>query len=367
MPIYKSHTILHVVHNVKAFLTFNMGVTRGEVPTTETLEARLHEQTRRLELAQASIRKQERQLREFTASESASSRDKQGSIDPKNIVWIMGSPRTGSTWLGKMLRKPRERVLWGEPFFGVVLGFRKNLANRGYTNSDNFLLGEPHKEVWIGSMRRLFLDVGQAKFPDISTEQYLIVKEPNGSLSAPLILEAFPESRLIFLMRDSRDVVASLLDAAKEESWYGYNRYEASVAEALWSGNLTTLEHRSEEEFIEQLAKNYMTNIGAVKAAYDKHPDALKVMVRYEDLRNDPLKHIVRICDTLQIQVDKSQLEQAVKKHSWENVPDDKKGFGKHHRKATPGGWQEDLTPEQATMIERITAPILHEYYPREG
>src|SRR5215218_3818655 len=164
MPIYKSHTILHVVHNVKAFLTFNMGVTRGEVPTTETLEAKLHEQTRRLELAQASIRKQERQLREFTASESASSRDKQGSIDPKNIVWIMGSPRTGSTWLGKMLRKPRERVLWGEPFFGVVLGFRKNLANRGYTNSDNFLLGEPHKEVWIGSMRRLFLDVGQAKF-----------------------------------------------------------------------------------------------------------------------------------------------------------------------------------------------------------
>ena len=49
-------------------------------------------------------------------------------------------------------------------------------------------------------MRRLFLDVGGAKFPNISPRHHLIIKEPNGSMSAPLILEAFPESKLIFLV-----------------------------------------------------------------------------------------------------------------------------------------------------------------------
>jgi hypothetical protein len=47
-------------------------------------------------------------------------------------------------------------------------------------------------------------------------------------------------------------------------------------------------------------------------------------------------------------------------------VPEEEKGEGKFHRKATPGGWKEDLTPEQIETVERITAPVLREYYPVE-
>jgi hypothetical protein len=41
------------------------------------------------------------------------------------------------------------------------------------------------------------------------------------------------------------------------------------------------------------------------------------------------------------------------------------KGGGKFYCKAEPGGWREDLTPEQA-MVERITAPVLAEFYARQ-
>ena len=37
---------------------------------------------------------------------------------------------------------------------------------------------------------------------------------------------------------------------------------------------------------------------------------------------------------------------------------------GKVFRKATPGGWREDLTSEQVDVVERITAPLLDEFYP---
>lgn len=65
--------------------------------------------------------------------------------------------------------------------------------------------------------------------------------------------------------------------------------------------------------------------------------------------------------------MDDEQLERAVEKRSWENIPEEEKGEGKFHRKATPGAWREDLTAEQARMVEEITAPLLEEFYPEGG
>ena len=46
----------------------------------------------------------------------------------------------------------------------------------------------------------------------------IVVKEP-GSQSARLLLELFGESKVIFLLRDGRDVVDSWLDAYRHGSW----------------------------------------------------------------------------------------------------------------------------------------------------
>jgi Sulfotransferase domain len=88
------------------------------------------------------------------------------------------------------------------------------------------------------------------------------------------------------------------------------------------------------------------------------------VLVRYEDLRANTLAEMKRLYATLEIPVQEKELARAVEKHSWENIPEEKKGEGKFYRKATPGGWQEDLTPKQAQIVERITAPLLNEFYP---
>jgi hypothetical protein len=43
------------------------------------------------------------------------------------------------------------------------------------------------------------------------------------------------------------------------------------------------------------------------------------------------------------------------------------KGQGKFYRKASPGGWRDDLTPRQAKLVEEITAPVMGEFYPPEA
>ena len=57
-------------------------------------------------------------------------------------------------------------------------------------------------------------------------------------------------------------------------------------------------------------------------------------------------------------------LARVAEKHYWEKVTVGEKGEGKFYRKATPGGWSEDLTPEQVRVVEEITAPLLKEFYP---
>jgi hypothetical protein len=56
-------------------------------------------------------------------------------------------------------------------------------------------------------------------------------------------------------------------------------------------------------------------------------------------------------------------LARAVARHAWKNVPEEEKGTGKFYRKGTPGGWREDLTPEQAAIVEEMAAPIIREFY----
>ena len=87
------------------------------------------------------------------------------------------------------------------------------------------------------------------------------------------------------------------------------------------------------------------------------------MLVRYEDLRTNTLETMRRIYSTLGIPVDEGELARVVEKHSWEKIPEENKGDGKFYRKATPGGWREDLTPEQARIVEKVTAPLLAEFY----
>ncbi len=275
---------------------------------------------------------------------------------PENILWIFGSGRSGSTWLSSMMGDLTGQVVWGEPWVGSLFGNFYYHQDEKRRRNHQFIMGG-HRESWLRSMRNFVLDAAAVNFPNIGRHHYLVIKEPNGSVGAPLMMEALPESRMVLLVRDPRDVIASSLDARREGGW-NYNRnkerYNKTGKQPPTAGST---------RFAEGRAANYLQGMGNAKQAYDAH-EGPKVLVRYEELRADALGTMKRLYSTLGVPVDEEELARVVEKHSWENIPEEKKGEGKFYRKATPGSWREDLTPEQIEIVERVTAPLLKELYP---
>jgi hypothetical protein len=222
--------------------------------------------------------------------------------------------------------------------------------------SPNFVMGDPIRKGWTRSIRNFVLDAARYSNPRLGAADYLVVKEPNGSIGAPLLMEALPESRMILLIRDPRDVVASVLDAAREGGWLYESRNEGRPRKPSAADDRP-------RAFVRERARVYRRGVENARLAYEAHKGP-KVLVRYEDLRANTLHEMRRIYTSLGIPASEQTLSRAVEKHSWENVPEEEKGRGKARRKATLGGWREDLTPEQAKTVERITAPLLKEFYP---
>jgi Sulfotransferase family len=273
-------------------------------------------------------------------------------INPGNIVWVFGAGRTGSTWLSAMMEEIEGHTVWFEPRVGEIFN-PERFARYG---GKHFILGAAYKKTWLGSIRAFVLDGANARFPEVTGSGYLVIKEPGGSVGAPLLMEALPESRMILLVRDPRDVVASWLDAVKKGGWQSEQRNEDGRKR-------DSLADRNPNAFVRRNAETYLRNVGNAKRAYDEH-QGHKVLVRYEDLRADTSGTMRRIYARLGIAVDERELARAVEKHSWEEIPEEQKGEGKFYRKATPGGWREDLTPRQAQTVEQITAPLLKAFYP---
>jgi hypothetical protein len=246
--------------------------------------------------------------------------------------------------------------VWEEPMVGRLFGEFYARSPQENRRSADFIMGEPIRKGWTRSVRDFVLDGAAYSNPQIRADDYLIIKEPNGSIGAPLMMEALPESRMILLVRDPRDVVASVLDAAREGGW---------LYESRNGGRSRSPAEKRPRAFAGKRARVYRRGVQNAKLAYDAHRGP-KALVRYEDLVSDTLETMRRLYAALGIEVDPNELAKAVEKHSWENVPEVEKGRGKFYRKGTPGAWREDLTPEQARTVERITAPLLEEFYPNE-
>ena len=287
------------------------------------------------------------------AKKQAAERSYGEGVPGSNLVWVF-SPggRSGTSWLAAMLKGSLGAALWNEPLVGKMLG---EFYFRRLNRTPNFIFGEDYRESWERGIRLLILDGVRARHPE-ADERFVIMKEPSGTIGAPLLTRALPDSRIVLLIRDPRDIISSVLDGHKEGNWSGRGRRWRTADD-------DRVPNREPDAMAKRRAHRLMEHANQAREAYESHPGP-KFKVTYEDLRGDTLATMRQMLTALDLPINEAKLTDVVSKNTWENIPDEEKGDGKIRRKAKPGGFEEDLTPKQREIIERITAPLLDEFYP---
>jgi len=310
------------------------------------------------------------------------------------LVWILGSPRTGSTWLLRLLIHPwgLDRVNLGRANIGFRGGgslrrqkgpavvpidesfFPRHLTpfvpithadedsprdthdflfNTERAGHLHYCFSDAYADVWRPELRRLILvrfraQAERARRKLGIEDPLVIIKEPNGSHGAELLMSLLPGARMIFLSRDGRDVLDSQLALR-------------TTFRARKRGMRRIREERQRLTFVRTQARLWVNNMTAVQKAFAAHPADLRMAVRYEDLRADTFAVLRPLVDWLGTGRTDAELRTAIDELAFEAMPRISKGPGKSRRAATPGLWRENLTPDEQRLANELMGDKLAE------
>jgi len=273
------------------------------------------------------------------------------------LAWIFGSSRSGSTWLLRMLAALDAVVPIDDPHLGHHLGVWRPISlawaaaehppdlttlDRVKHDKDSYFFSDRYRAAWAPGLRRLIVDRFDAQVAESTrvAAPAVVVKEP-GSHVADLLLSLFPRSRLVFLLRDGRDVVDSWLAAYRAGSW------------ALDEGAFPVTDV-GRTSLVRWQSAVWAFRTEVVQRVYDAQPPDRRVLIRYEDLVADPCRELARLCAVLPIDAPAATLAAAADQHAFEAVAAADRGERKEIRSASPGGWRDNLTPAEHDVMHEV-------------
>jgi len=282
----------------------------------------------------------------------------------QRLAWIFGSSRSGSTWLLRMLSELDGVVPIDDPHLGHHLGVWRPIPLAWAAAEEepelstllelkaeepDYFFSERRRESWSEPLRGLIHARFEAEIDPAEQAEgspTVVVKEP-GSHVAPLLAELFPASKLIFLLRDGRDVVDSWLDAYQDGSW-------------AIPGGAFPVSAAGRIPLIRWLSAVWAYRSRAVRRAFLAHDPGSRILVRYEGLRGDTAATMERICDVLGL--DREGLPAAVDAHRFERLPRTGRGTGQRQRLASPGAWRERLSAAEQEAMHEVMGAALEEF-----
>lgn len=305
------------------------------------------------------------------------------------LVWIWTMARSGSTWLLRMLTHP-VKLIDSSQDPGDMVGFAVPrtwqgsvdaipvdttfvanhllpLAGAADYNDDlapltfssalglrtraNYFFSSKYEDAWRPELRRMML-VRFQRLVERTAERYdvnsplILLKEVAGAHAAPLIMSLFPRSKLLFLVRDGRDVVDSQTAANQPGTWLPVSGW-------------TTADER--HEFVRRRARTWVGDVASIERAFDAHPAELRKMVRYEDLLAEPGQNLRTLVEWLGLNRTERWLERAVEANAFESIAPEQKGPKKFFRSASPGAWRKNLTADEASILETVMGDKLRQ------
>ena len=260
-------------------------------------------------------------------------------------VFIVGCPRSGSTWTTFLLAQHRQVATFQHAkVFDYLVWMRKWYRNKtGYSfivdpaaqgEAQNThlkdVLSEDHLESLLGDLAAGIL----AKVAETRPGSSVVVdKTPENGHLAEFILKALPDAHFLHIVRDPRAVFCSHRSASK--AW------------AKWEFPTQPVDG----------ARYWKTDMEAALSIADLTPNYLEV--RYEDLKEKGPTELARLFEWIGLEADPGFCERAVAASTKDKVRPNK-ALPKNFVRQTPkGGWRDELSKRDARVIEYLAGDLM--------
>jgi hypothetical protein len=282
-----------------------------------------------------------------------------------NLLFVVGAPRSGTTWLQRLLathpgvRTGQESKLFTTYVSPQLAAWRREMQRKPRPGRP--LTGRLHTGLscyftepeFLKVLRAYTADLVQPMVGGLRPHEWFLEKTPAHAQCLDDIRLVLPDARVVHLIRDGRDVVASLLAASRTwgTTWAPNTARRAALT---WVANV-------------QNARRAATHFRA-----DRYCE-----IRYEALSSDTALVLRRVADFLELEWAQKDLEDAIRINAADELragrgtdiplggefrrearvtePD---GFV---RRATVGAWRRDLSPGQRLVVSWFARGLLRE------
>lgn len=272
-----------------------------------------------------------------------------------DVFFVCGAPKSGTTWLQRILDAHPEVSCSGEGHF--IDRFSAPMAK--VVSAYNARLIKEAAQVYEG--RPYYQPVGQAEFDDVARgfilsrltaradadTRWVGDKTPAYVLHLNQLHRLFPEARFVHIVRDPRDVAVSTMAHSQR----------AGLREAFVAGS----EHHRLS--LEAAMANWTRALSAVDAFAAARPGRVHE-VHYRDLHADPVGQSERLFRFLGAPTPRVLLEQIAAATSFAALTGRQPGEedpSSFLRKGVPGDWKTRLDPESVRRIGDSCGELMRE------
>jgi Sulfotransferase family len=278
-----------------------------------------------------------------------------------NLVFVVGCPRSGTTWIQRLLAThPMVRTGQESDVFDLYIGPQLRAweheldpasSGRGGVGLACYFQDVEFRRVLKGYLLQLLEPMVGALQPG----ELFLEKTPSHVMFIPEIRAMLAEARFIHVLRDARDTVASLLQASRS-----------------WGREWAPRRAR-------QAATMWLSHVQAAKQAQRRLPDRQFFEVRYEALHSSGPDVVRNLADWLGVEWSDAEIRSAFERNSADAaragratpiplggevarsmgaVVTEPKGF---IRRAHAGSWQDDLRPMDKLTVWHVARRTMAE------
>ena len=269
----------------------------------------------------------------------------QQSLEDKPFYLIVGSFKSGTTWLQKLLNAHPAICSQGEAWFFDNLLAYINMALEKYSSEKMPALHQLKPEQ-INNIFKTSMFEYISNWPGIERAQCIVEKTPNNSFKLPLIKEILPQVKVIHIARDGRDVVTSswFHQFRDKPDWFLQYENDFNGFVKYWTEEIWMKANRKCLDFKAEYPQDYLS-------------------IKYEDLIESPHTALTNLITSMGIDSDDTSVEQCLEAASFEKMSkgrksgeEDKNSF---FRKGIAGDWQNHFQENDLQTFNKIAARMM--------